>query len=260
MPVDIRKALKKYVPHLLQAKAENLNEADTVQRIVKVLEEVLDYSAMTEVSREKQVKGTYVDLAIKIDGVFKLLIEVKSAASALRDRHIEQAERYAAEGNVQWVLLTNGVCWNLYHLTFDEGIEYVKAFEVNLETAPLDQAATLLGLLHRQAIKKGEHEEFWRRRAALHPASIGKALFCEEVLRFVRRDIRKREGILVDEEDIARAIHDLFSAQALEQMGPLKIRRRRAGKQVRGPLPEATAAKEAEKPPEKAVDGTVKGG
>lgn len=27
MPVDIRRPLKKFLPHLLQAKAENLNEA-----------------------------------------------------------------------------------------------------------------------------------------------------------------------------------------------------------------------------------------
>jgi len=197
MPVDIRRPLKKYIPHLLKAREDNLNEADTVQRLVKVFEEVLGYCALEEITRERQVKGTYVDLAIKIDGVVRLLVEAKSAATVLRDRHIEQAQRYASEGNIRWVLLTNGVVWNLYHLTFDEGIEYTRVFSVDLATDPFDKAEQLLGLLHRQALRKGEHEEYWRHRAALCPASVGKATFSEDVLRLIRGEIRKREGIIV---------------------------------------------------------------
>lgn len=53
------------------------------------------------------LKDKYVDLAVKIDGTVKFLIEAKSAGTELRDRHIEQAERYAAENNIRWVLLTN---------------------------------------------------------------------------------------------------------------------------------------------------------
>jgi len=109
MPVDIRRPLKKFLPHLLKAQEESLNEADTIQRLVKVFEEVLGYDAMTEITREKQVKDKYVDIAIKIDGAVRLLVEAKAAGTTLRDRHIEQAERYAAEGNIRWVLLTNGV-------------------------------------------------------------------------------------------------------------------------------------------------------
>jgi hypothetical protein len=60
----------------------------------------------------------------------------------------------------------------------------------------------------------------------MNAASIGKALFSEEVLRFVRRDIRRREGLLVDEEDLASALHEMLSTDAREQMGPMRIRRR----------------------------------
>lgn len=227
MSVDTRRSLKKFVPHLLKAREDNLNEADTCQRLMKFFEEVLDYDALTEITREAQIKHKYVDFAIKIDGVTKLLVEAKAAGVTLRDRHIEQAERYASEGNIKWVLLTNGVAWNLYHLTFEEGIEYERAFTVDLSTDPEDRAAELLGLLHRKAIKDGEHERFWEKRAALSPQSIGKALFTETVLRFVRREIRRAEGLLVDQEDLAAAIHNMFTPEAREQIGPLRIRRRR---------------------------------
>lgn len=92
MAIDIIKPLKKYLPHLLKAQEDNLNEADTLQRIVKVFEEVFGYDVLTEVTREKQIRDKYVDLAIKIDGVTKLLVEVKAAGITLRDRHIDQAD------------------------------------------------------------------------------------------------------------------------------------------------------------------------
>jgi predicted type IV restriction endonuclease len=240
MPVDISRPLKKYLPHLLQAQRDNLNEADTVQRLIKVFEDVLGYDSLTEISREAQLKNKYVDMALKIDGVIRLLVEAKAAGVTLRDRHIEQAQAYASRNNFQWVLLTNGVHWNLYHLTFEEGIEYERAFSVDL-SAPesLGAAGAVLSLIHRQSIRKGEHEDFWEKQKALGPASIGRALFHEQVLRLVRREIRKNEGLLIDSEDLASALHGMFSADAREVMGPVRIRKRRP------PVKRASMAKES---------------
>jgi predicted type IV restriction endonuclease len=228
MPVDITKSLKRYVPHLLQARNDNLNEADTVQRLIKVFEEVLGYSSLTDISREAQMKNKFVDIALKVDGVVRLLVEAKAAGVVLRDRHIEQAQSYASRNNYQWVLLTNGIQWNLYHLTFEEGIEYERAFSIDLSTPDtFAQCANLLSLLHRSSLKKGEHEQFWERQKALGPASIGRALFHEKVLALVRREIRRNEGLLIDSEDLAAALHGMFSAEARELIGPPRIRKRK---------------------------------
>jgi predicted type IV restriction endonuclease len=226
MPTDIRKPVRKILPHLLKGRDDNLNEADTVQRIIKVFEEVLGYDPMEEITRETQVRDKYVDLAIKLDGRTRLLVEAKAAGVVLRDRHIEQAERYAAEGNMPWVLLTNSVVWSLYHLSFDEGIEYIKAFSFDVTTDSLDQVCELLGLFHRQAMKKGELDTFWERRVALSPESIGRALFTETTMRLIRRQIRRREGVLIDQEDLALAIHSMLSTEARERIGPPRVRRR----------------------------------
>ena len=230
MAVDIRKPLKKFLPHLQQARADNLNEADTVQRLIKVFEEVLGYDGLTDISREAEMKGKYVDVVLKIEGVIRLLVEAKAAGETLREKHIEQAESYASRNNYHWVLLTNGVTWNLYHLTFDEGIEYDRAFTVDLsETDTFEHASDMLALLHKQAIKKGELERFWERKTALNPASIGKALFLEDVLMIIRREIKRDTGVLIDAEDLAAEIHKMLSTEARELVGPLKIRKRRGG-------------------------------
>lgn len=229
MPVDIRKPIKKLLPYLLQAQVDKLNEADTVQRLIKFFEDVLGYDPMTDISREAQMKNKFVDITIKIDGVVKLLVEAKAADETLRDRHIEQALAYASRNNYKWVLLTNGVVWNLYHLTFGEGIEYERAISVDLSKADtLDEAAACLSVLHKQSMKKDELEDFWTRSRALSPASIGQAILNERVLRLIRREIRKDIGLLIDPEDLAAAIHAMWSAEAREQIGPIKIRKRRA--------------------------------
>src|SRR4030042_1951579 len=147
MSIDIRKPLKRFAPHFIEARKDGLNEADTVLRLCRFFEEILGYDGMQDISRETQLKHKYVDICLKIDERIRLLVEVKAADQKLRDRHIEQAQAYAAQNNYRWVLLTNGVEWNLYHLTFEEGIEYERAFAVTLDSeGSLDEAAQKLAL------------------------------------------------------------------------------------------------------------------
>ena len=178
MRVDIRKALKRFTPILVEARDESLNEADTVQRICHFFDKVLGYDPLRDIGREAEMKGKYVDVSIKIDDQVRLLVEAKAAGVRLRDRHIEQAQAYASRNNYQWVLLTNGVDWNLYHLTFEEGIEYERAFTVNLDAeAGLEEAAARLGVLHKKSLSRGQLDEYWEKTTALGASSICRALF-----------------------------------------------------------------------------------
>jgi predicted type IV restriction endonuclease len=248
--INIRKPLKRFLPHFIEAQEQNLNEADTVMRLVRSFEEVFGYDPMSDITRETQVKHKFVDVALKTDGAIRLLVEAKAAGVVLRDRHIEQAERYAAEGNYPWVLLTNGVVWNLYHLTFDEGIEYEKAFTVDLTTTPIDAAADTLAVLHKKSIQKGELDAYWRQRSALSAQSLGAALFAEPVVKLIRREIRRTEGLLVDEEDLAKAIHAILSQETRELIGPVRIRRRRrVSRPTKKPEPATSDGQAANVPP-----------
>jgi predicted type IV restriction endonuclease len=239
---DIRRPLKKFLPHFLKAKQGALNEADTVQRIILFLNEVLGYDLLSEVTRESQIKSRYVDIAIKLDGHIRLLVEAKSADTMLRMRHLDQAELYAAEGNHPWAVLTNGVVWHLYHLTFDDGVEYENVFEVDLENDDLDHAADKLGMLHRSAILKGEHEDYLRQRQALSPGSLARALFSFDVLTRIRRHVRKREGLLLDIEDLAAGFRQMFSAEARERIGVIRVQRKKRKRKNGDVAPSAAPA------------------
>lgn len=234
MKPDIRRQLKKFAIHFREARDAGLNEADTVLRLCRFFEDVLGYEGLQDISREAEMKKKFVDVCLKVDGRIRLLVEAKAAGQQLRDRHIEQAQIYASQNNHPWVVLTNGVDWHLYHLTFDEGIEYDRAFTVTLATDDgLDQAADKLAYLHKKSVSKGQLEEFWEKATALGPSSIGACLFQEAVLMHLRREIRRVTGVLIDTEDLAKSLHEMLSSETRECVGPLKIRRRRKPRRLK---------------------------
>src|SRR3546814_11996701 len=52
----------------------------------------------------------------------RTVIEVKAIGLYLKDTHVKQAIDYAANQGVDWVLLTNGTQWRVYHVIFAKPI------------------------------------------------------------------------------------------------------------------------------------------
>jgi predicted type IV restriction endonuclease len=229
MVPNIRTPLRKFSRHFNALREAKANESDTVARLRHFFEDVLGFDGVKDISSETEMKGKYVDLCLKIDDNICLLVEAKAAAMQLRVRHIDQAKHYASENGFRWVLLTNGVEWNLYHVTFneDDGIEYDPAFAVSLADKNLNEAAEMLMLIHKRSIAKDGLERFWEKKTALCAGSIGKALFHESVLKVLRRELRRQCDVMIDPEDLAVAVHDMFSAEAREEIGPVRIRKKR---------------------------------
>jgi predicted type IV restriction endonuclease len=226
--------LERYATAFREARERGANESDTVMYLVKFFEEVLGYDALKgEISKELAIKDRYCDVALKVDGTVRLLVEVKAASiKGLQDKHIEQAENYASRAGVPWVLLTNGIEWRLYHLTFNqgEGIAHDLAFDVNLleqDESGAEGVWAKLELLTRHSVKKDALEDFWAHRKALSPASVVRVLFHEDVLRQIRRHLRKDAEAMLDIEEVFSAVRDLLSQEALAEAGELGITKRR---------------------------------
>jgi hypothetical protein len=202
--------------------------------LVKFFEEVLDYDSLKgEISKEHCIKDRYCDIAIKIDGTVRLLVECKAASQKeLIDKHIEQAENYAARAGVCWVLLTNGIQWKLYHLTFqeNEGITHDLAFEMNfldeIDSSP-ETAWEKLSLLSRSAVNRDTLEEYWHQKKALSPASVVRALFNQDVLLVIRRELNRNAPARLDVQDVFNAIRDVLSKEALLDAGDITIKKSR---------------------------------
>src|SRR5687767_1936945 len=100
--------LKRFQPILTSAKSRDVNESDTSMIVTDVLAEIYGYDKYSEVTRELCIRGTFCDLATRIDGKFQMLIEVKAIGLELKDGHVKQAVDYAANQGIEWVALTNG--------------------------------------------------------------------------------------------------------------------------------------------------------
>lgn len=70
--------IKHLQPVLNDAKTRDVGEADTVIIVTEMLADMLGYDKFKEITSEFEIKGTYCDLATKVDGKVVLLIEVKA--------------------------------------------------------------------------------------------------------------------------------------------------------------------------------------
>ena len=106
--------MKRFQPIVSAAKARDVGESDTVTIVTDMLAEIFGYDKYSEITSEHAIKGTYCDLAIKVEGGIQSIIEVKAIGIGLKDQHVKQAVDYAANQGVEWVVLTNGATWRVY--------------------------------------------------------------------------------------------------------------------------------------------------
>ncbi len=223
--------LKKYAQVFKEAKERDANESDTVMLLTEFFKEGLDYDPLKgEISKEVAIKDRFCDVALKIEGEIELLVEVKSAGhKILTGKHIEQAENYASRSGLSWVLLTNGLIWQLYHVSFveGEGISSDLAFEVSFDASNLDLFWEKVSMLSKKAIRDDYLEEFWGQKKALKPSVIVKALFSNEVLVALRRELNRLADARLDMEDVFDSIKEVVSKDALMEAGDISMTKKK---------------------------------
>lgn len=139
----IREVLKRFSPILISQRDRDVSEADTVTVVKDLLSDLFGYDKYAEVTSEHAIRGTYCDLAIKLDGKLRLLLEVKSIGLQLNEKHIRQAVDYAANQGLDWVVLTNGIRWMLFQVSFKKPIEAKMVAEFDLLAVDLKSEADL---------------------------------------------------------------------------------------------------------------------
>jgi predicted type IV restriction endonuclease len=213
-------ALKRYQPVVDDARRRDVNESDTVTIITDLFAEMFGYDKYTEITSEVAVRGTYCDLAIKLEDEIKCLIEAKAIGVELKEPQIKQATDYAANEGVDWVVLTNAASWKIFKLTFGKPIEQelITEFELTaLDPRSEDDIETLY-LLSRDGISKDVLEDYSEQRQALSRFSLAALITSEPILQLMRREVRHLSpGVKVNTEQIrAVLLSDVLKRDALE--------------------------------------------
>ena len=199
------KTIPKYQKVLKIAKDRDINESDTVSIIKDILSEIFGYDKYLEVTGEFAIRGTYCDLAIKIDDKVQFLVEVKAVGIDLNKNHMRQALDYGANHGIQWIVLTNGIDWQLYRIRFEKPINYdlVYSFDFTGINARGEKDRNNLFLISKEGLAKNAREEFYEKVQSVNRFVIGSLILSEPTLSVIRRELRKfSDGVKIDIDEI----------------------------------------------------------
>ncbi|KGF68853.1 hypothetical protein LL06_14110 [Hoeflea sp. BAL378] len=185
--------LRKYQKITSAQQKADVAEADTVTLVKDILSDVFGYDKYEELTSEHQIKSTYCDLAIKIGGKLRLLVEVKSAGASLADNHLRQVIDYGAHQGIHWVILTNAVEWRLVRIYVANQIshEEVCRFDLADLSARKEEHLEQLFLLAKEGLVMDAMDAFHQQAQLLNKFTLAAILRSEPVVNIVRREFRR---------------------------------------------------------------------
>jgi hypothetical protein len=215
----IRAAVRRFNKPLSDLVARDANEGDTRLLVTDFLCEGLGYDKYEDLTTEYQVRGEFADYGVRIDKQLLAFIEVKRCAQKLGVKHLRQVEMYAVNEGVEWMILTNGQMWQVWHMTAGLPVVIDLALEVDLlgDGGPATKGDAMF-YISKDAFKRRLIDELWKARAATSPKSLARILCSDSVVDAVRKELRRQTGHSAEAKDIARILReDVIREEAATQ-------------------------------------------
>jgi len=228
---EVRKAIldaRKLVEEV--AKADG-NEAETRKRIDYIFQSLMGYDTFKHLSSEYAVHGAgdteHCDFAIQLNyeetSKPDFLVEIKKVNLNLAPKHLKQAVSYAINVGCEWVLLTNGREWKLYHITFTQPPKTKLIDSWNLINDELPVLASKFNVICYKSIKRGRLSRIWEKANVLTAHNILKAIMSEDSIKLIRRSLKKATDVTVSPEEIVGAVRRMLNESALGDIDKIKI-------------------------------------
>jgi len=200
--------IRKYQPILADAKNRDISESDTVVIIADMLADILGYKKYVEITTEFAIRGTYVDLAIKVGQEIRFLIEAKAIGASLKDAHIKQAIDYGANQGIEWVILSNGIVWQIYKIQFRQPVDKILIYELNILSAnPRNtQVIECLGNLSREGFTPSSMAAYCQQQQATSSFSLAAILVSPPMLQALKKELKRISSSIKIEEDQLKSI------------------------------------------------------
>lgn len=216
----LTEGLKRFQPIISAAKARDANESDTSMIVTDMMAELFGYDKYSEVTKELAIRGTYCDLATKIEGKFQMLIEVKAVGIDLKESHIKQAVDYASNKGIEWVALTNANNWKVFKVIFSKPIDFELVVDIDLLTLNFKNETHLdnLFLLTRESMLKSGLYAYHDQIQATNKFYLGAIILSDSVLDSIRRELRRiTPDVKVPVEDLRNAlVQDVLKREVIE--------------------------------------------
>lgn len=205
----VRGGLKKYAKYVADLGSRDANEGDTRLLVTDFLCDVLGYDKYNDLTTEYRVKGEFADFGIRIDNEMVAFIEIKRVKTKLGSKQLRQVQSYAANEGVEWMILTNGAEWQVYHLSDTVPLVTELLFTVDLlgSDGPAGKTKALF-YLTREAMRRNQMDELWKARRATCPQALGKLLRSPAVVESMRKELRRSTGHRVESDEIVRLLEE----------------------------------------------------
>lgn len=215
--------LKKYQPIVRKLAARDISEADTVTVIKDMLTDIFGYEKYAELTSEQQIRGTFCDLAIRVEGKIHYLAEVKSAGTTLNDNHLRQAVNYGAHQGIEWILLTNGIIWKVYRIRFSQPIDWeeVYCFDMGqISSRSVDDLGKLF-MLCRESISTDALKAFHKQAQIFNRFVVAEMLLSDGVVGALRKEMRRLFDMKTNDDELRTLLtNDVIKRDALDGDGP----------------------------------------
>ena len=199
--------LKSQQQTLAKLKQDDANEATIRLVVTELLNKGLGYDLVGELAPEYMVRGEFADFGIRIDQGLVAFLEVKRPGTKLDQKHLRQVQSYAVNEGVEWLWLTNGPSWQVWHLSGGLPVTLTLVLEVDLlDGSTAAKQADRMFLITRESMKRRQIDELWAQRAALSGDNLRSVLLSGPVLQVIRRELRKSTGYLAPLEDLQDAV------------------------------------------------------
>lgn len=199
----LRTQVRRYQKPLAELRARDANEGDTRLFLTDFLCEALGYDKYSDLTTEYAVKTDFADYGIRVDKQLVAFFEAKRATTKLGLKHLRQVQMYGVNEGVEWLILSNGIDWQVYHLTFGQPVETTLVLTVDLlgdETVA--QKAEKLFYLSRESLKRRQIDDLWKTKLATSPKSLGATILSEPVLEAIRKELRRKTAHRVESRDL----------------------------------------------------------
>jgi hypothetical protein len=208
----VRAAVRRFARPLADLIARDANEGDTRLLVTDFLCDGLGYDKYEDLTTEYQVKGEFADYGVRIAKQLVAFIEVKRCTTKLGAKHLRQVEMYAVNEGVEWMILTNGQVWQVWHLTPGLPVVLDLALEVDLlgEGGPAQKADTLY-YLSKEAFKRRVMDDLWKVKAATSARSLARVITSDAVIEQIRKELRRETGYNIE----AKVLLELIRSSAL---------------------------------------------
>jgi hypothetical protein len=176
--------------------------------VTDILAELFGYDKYHEVTRELCIRGTFCDLATRLEGKFQMIIEVKAIGLDLKDAHVKQAVDYAANQGIEWVALTNGNLWRVFRVIFAKPIDAELVLDIDLLSLNPKRSGDLesLYLLTRESMLKSGLYAYHDHLQATNKFYLAAVVLSDPVLETVRRELRRLSDVKLEVEDLRDAL------------------------------------------------------